>query len=224
MIYMDRTNAVSQAFLRWAHRNRRSQPPNAWFLKAPESAVDGRQVDADELEEVLELLLHRGLIEGPKGFTEYVPNPAELTREGVMCVVDHGADVQRWNAGNGMSYINQPVTVTGNGNQVAAFSTNVNQNQRTEMHNVQTLRDVAERAIGGLDEYEIDPDDAETVRNAAEKVLSETANGELEPGRLAKIARSLHAALQLFFSTAIGTEFARQLMDLIVPFLTAGAA
>ena len=141
-----------------------------------------------------------------------------------MCVIDHDADVQKWNASKGMSYINQPVTVTGQGNQVAAFSTNVQQSQRTDISNVQILRDVARHALDGLDEYEIDEDDAATVRNAAERVLAETADGEPERGRLAKIARSLHAALQLFFNTAAGTEFARQLMDLIVPLLTFGAA
>ena len=116
MIQMDRTNAVSQAFLRWAHRNRRDSSPNAQFLEAPDSTVEGQQVAADELEDVLELLLHRGLIDGPMTFTQHLPDPVELTRDGVVCVIDDDGDVQRWNAGKRMSYINQPVTVTGQGN------------------------------------------------------------------------------------------------------------
>ena len=193
---------------------------NARFLDAAESEVGGEQVTPDELENVLELLLHRGLIQGAMSWAEHVPDPATLTSAGVMCVADHDADVQRWNASRSMSYINQPVTVTGNANQVAAFSSKVNQTQRTSMENVQTLRDVAEQALEGLGAYEIEEDDAETVRRAAGKVLAETANGGPEPGWLAKITRSLYSALQLFFGTTVGTEFAQRLMDQIVPLLS----
>ena len=118
-----------------------------------------------------------------------------------------------------MSYSNQSVNVTGNSNQVVGHSTNVNLSQSNALSNVQTLRDAAEQALAGLDAYEIDEDEAADVRVAAEKVLAETANGEPEPGRIAKLAKKLWAALGLFFGTTIGTEFAQKIMDSIYPLI-----
>lgn len=107
---------------------------------------------------------------------------------------------------------------------MVAHSTNVQQNQHTEIDNVQTLRDVAEQALAGIDEYEIDDDDVDDVRRAAQRALDETADGEPEPGCLKRIATSLWAALLLFANTAIGTAFAEWLRDLLLPMVNMGAA
>jgi hypothetical protein len=214
---MSRANAVSQAFLRWRYGNRRGM--NEDFLDAEESVVASQQVAVDELDEIVELLEHRGLVKGPRSLDGRPGNPAALTSDGVICVVDHDADVQKWNESRTMSYSNQSVNVTGNSNQVVGHSTNVNLSQSNMLDNVQTLRSAAEQALAGLDTYEIDEDEAADVRAAAEKVLVETANGEPEPGRLAKLAKRLWTALGLFFGTTVGTEFAQKIMDSIYPLI-----
>lgn len=222
MIDLDRTNAVSQAFLQWARRHHPTWPPNTAFLGDPDSMVDGQQVEETELQAVIGVLEHRGLVDGPKSLDDLVPNPALLTDEGVICVADFDGDVQRWTARNRGNYINQPVTVTGQGNQVAAFSSNVRQTQHTEISNVQTLREVAQEALAGLDEYEVDAEDAETVRSAARRVLDETADGDPEPSRVSRLARSLWSALLLFGNTALGTEFSDRLINLLMPLVNVG--
>lgn len=216
---MNRIDAVSQAFLQWSYQNRRTSPPNHGFLTNRESLVNGQQVTPDELEDVVELLHQRGLVDGPVSFGEPQPNPAELTPDGFSCVLDYDADVQKWKASRLVTYVNQPVTVTGNQNQVSAFSSNISQQQRSTMEKVHTLRNVAEQALAGLGTYEIDEDEAADVRAAAEKVLAETAEGEPEPGRIAKLAKKLHSVLSMFLGTAVGAEFAQRLMDALLPLI-----
>lgn len=214
---MSQAHAVSQAFPRWRHRNRGGM--NGLFLDAEDSVIAGQQVTSEELDEIVELLEHRGLVKGPRSLDGRPGDPAALTSDGVICVVDHDADAQKWNASRAMSYTNQSVNVTGNSNQVVGHSTNVNLSQSNTMENVQTLRDAATQALAGLDTYEIDEDEAADVRAAAEKVLTETTDGEPEPGRIAKLAKKLWAALGLFFGTTVGTEFAQKIMDAIYPLI-----
>lgn len=219
---MSRINAVSRAYLHW--RRSADWARNALFLLDGASAVDGVQVDDAEMREVIDLLVHRGLVQGPASLGDRLPDPALLSNEGVICVVDHDGDVQKWIANNRPGTFDQSTHVSGQGNQVVAHSTNVQQNQHTEISNVQTLRDVAEQALAGLDEYEIDDDEADDVRRAARRALDETANDEPEPGRLKKIATSLWAALLLFADTAAGTAFAERLRDLLLPMVNMGTA
>lgn len=220
---MSRMNAVSRAYLRW--RRSADWARNDSFLHDTASAVDGVQVDEAEMREVVDLLLRRGLVKGPTSVGDSLPDPALLADEGMICVADHDGDVQKWVADSRSGgYIDQSTRVSGQGNQVVAHSTNVRQNQHTEINNVRTLRDVAEQALAGIDEYEIDDEDADDVRRAARRALDETANDEPEPGRLKKIATSLWAALLLFANTAAGTAFAERLRDLLLPMVNMGAA
>ncbi len=212
---MSRANAVSQAFLLWRHRNRSGM--NGLFLDTEQSVVAGQQVTEKELDEIVELLEHRGLVEGPTSLDGRPGDPGTLTSEGLICVVDHDADVQKWNESRAMTYSNQSVNVTGNSNQVVGHSTNVNLSQSNTLENVQTLRDAAQQALAGLDTYEIDEDEAADVRAVAEQVLAETANDETEPGRIAKLARKLSSALMLFFGTTVGTAFAQKIIDSLLP-------
>jgi hypothetical protein len=150
---MSRTNAVSQAYLQW--RQSRGWSQNREFLDAAASVVHGRQVDEAELESVVELLDHRGLITGARSLGGQAPDPTRLTSDGVICVADFDGDVDAWRADRRAGYVNQPVTVSGQGHQVTAFSQNVQQNQRTEISNVGLLRTAAEQALAGLEAYEL---------------------------------------------------------------------
>lgn len=218
---MSRINAVSRAYLHW--RRAADWARNDLFLLHAASAVDSVQVDEAEMREVSDLLVRRGLVQGPTSLGDRLPDPALLSNEGVICVVDHDGDVQKWIANNRPGTFDQSTHVSGQGNQVVTHSTNVRQNQHTEISNVQTLRDVAEQALAGLNEYEIDDDEADEVRRAARRALDETANDEPKPGRLKKIATSLWAALLLFANTAAGTAFAERLRDLLLPMVNMGA-
>jgi hypothetical protein len=113
VICISRIDAMSQAFLRWAYQNRRSSPSNRGFPTIGYSLVDGQQVTPDELEHVIELLHHRGLIDEPVSFGEPQPNPAELTSDGFSCVLDYNADVQKWKAGSLMTYVNSRSSLQG---------------------------------------------------------------------------------------------------------------
>lgn len=223
---MSRVNAVSQAYLLW--RRGADWTTNAEFLADPAAVVGGQQVDEAELHEIIDLLVHRGLAKGPQGYGEHVPNPALLTDEGVICVVDHDGDVQKWIANNRPGVFDQSTYVSGQGNQVVAHSTNVQQNQHTEISNVQTLRHAAEQALAGLDTYEIDDEDADEdadeVRRAAQRALESIEDGEPEPGRLKRLATTLWAALLSFANTAAGLAFAEQLRDLLLPLVNMAAA
>jgi hypothetical protein len=142
----------------------------------------------------------------------------------VICVIDHDGDVQKWVANTRAGVFDQSTHVSGQGNQVVAHSTNVKQNQHTEISNVQTLRYAAEQALAGLDTYEIDDEDADEVRRAAQRALEAIKDGEPEPGRLKRLATTLWAALLLFANTAAGSAFAEQLRDLILPLVTMATA
>ncbi|MGI9002232.1 MAG: hypothetical protein ACR2GH_11255 [Pseudonocardia sp.] len=213
---MNRTNTVSRAYLRWRQSDAASSNSN--FLADPASAVDGQQVDGAELNRVIDLLVHRGLAEGPQSFNDPVPDPAVLTSQGVICVADHDGDVAAWNTHyRPAGYVDQSTRVSGHRNQVVAHSSNVNQSQHTEINHVSALRSVAEQALEGIDEYEIDDEDGDDVRRAAQRALDETADGEPEQGRLRRLASTLWAALLAFSNTAAGTAFAERLRDLLLP-------
>jgi hypothetical protein len=225
VIDMSRINAVAQTFLLWVSQQPHNQAQSPDFVAdASASSVDGQQVDQAEIDDVVRLLVARGLLRGTSGFSGEVTKLVQLTDEGRVCVTEHNGNLERTDAARNHAgtYINQPVNVTGQGNQVAAFSSNVGQTQRTEISNVQTLREVARETLAGVDQYEIDEDDAETVRRVARRVLDETADGEPEPGRIARLARSLRSALMLFGNTAFGTEFADRLINLLMPLLNFG--
>lgn len=177
-----------------------------------------------ELREVIDVLVRCGLVTGPTSLADQIPDPAQLTDQGVICVVDHEGDVQKWTSSNRPGSIDQSTNVSGQGNQVVAHSSNVQQNQHTQINNTEVLREVAAQALVGLDEYEIDDEDADEVRRAAQRALDETAQGEPEPNRLKRLATNLWAALLAFANTAAGTAFAQQLRDLILPLVNLGAA
>ncbi len=223
---MSRTYAVVQTFLLWVSRQPHNQAQSPDFVANTSlSSVDGRPVDQEEIDSVVRLLVARGLLRGTRDLSGEITKLVMLTDEGWIYVTEHNGDLEQADARNHSShYVNQPVTVGGQGNQVVAFSTNVRQNQHTEISNVQTLREVAEEALGGLDEYEIDEEDAETVRRTARRALDETAASTPEPSRLKRLARSLWSALLLFGNTAAGTEFANRLINLLLPLLGMGAA
>lgn len=221
---MSRIYAVAQTFLLWVSRQPHNQAQSPDFVAdTAVSRVQGRAVDQDEIDNVVRLLVARGLLRDSPDMSGEVTKLAMLTDEGWICVTEHNGDLERSDARNRSGYyVNQPVTVTGQGNQVAAFSSNVRQTQRTEISNVQTLRDVAQEALAGIDEYDIDEDDAETVRRAAGRVLDETADDEPEPGRITHLARSLWSALMLFGNTTLGKEFSDRLINLLLPLLGMG--
>jgi hypothetical protein len=193
---------------------------------ATASNVADLRLDQAEIGNVVRPLVARCLLRNTSGFGGKVTKPVQLTDEGRIFVTERNGDLEQSDAASNRAatYINQPVTVSGQGNQVSAFSSNVRQTQRTEISNVQTLRDVAQDALAGVDEYDIDQDDAETVRRTARRVLDETAAGEPEPGRIKSLARSLWSALMLFGNSALGTEFAKQLTNLLLPLLGMGGA
>lgn len=220
VIDVSRINTVSQAFLRWRRSAEMSR--NEDFLTNTASVCDGGQVDEDELRDVVEILVRRGLVTGPTSLGDALPDPALLTDQGVICVVDHDGDVLKWVSSNRSSMIDQSTNVSGQGNQVVAHSSNVQQSQHTQINNNTVLRDVAAQALAGLDEYEMDDEDADDVRRAAQRALDETAQGEPEPGKLKKLATSLWAAVLLFANTAAGTLFAERLRDLLLPMVNMG--
>jgi hypothetical protein len=82
------------------------------------------------------------------------------------------------------------------------------------------LRHAAEKALAGLDTYEIDDEDADDIRRAAQRALDATEDGELEPGRLKRLATTLWAVLLSFANTAAGLAFTEQLRDLLLPLMT----
>ncbi|MBW0108398.1 hypothetical protein I4I84_06560 [Pseudonocardia sp. KRD-182] len=219
---MSRLNTVSQAFLRW--RRSAGSSRNETILSHAASMCDGTQVSEDELREVIDVLVRRGLVTGPTSLADQLPDPAQLTDQGVICVVDHEGDVQKWTSSNRPGSIDQSTNVGGQGNQVVAHSSNVQQNQHTQINNNEVLREVAAQALAGLDEYEIGDEDADDVRRAAQRALDETAQGEPEPNRLKRLATNLWAALLAFANTAAGTTFAQQLRDLLLPLVNLGAA
>lgn len=190
---------------------------NRHFLDVEEAIVDGVQITSDEMNEIIEQLVYRRLLAGHADFDGGPPDPALLTDEGATCVLDHDADVQKWNESRAMNYTNQSVNVSGNSNQVVGHSSNVNLSQSNTLDNVQTLREAARQTLAGLDHYEIDPDEVDDVRAVGEQVLAETAGSEPEPGRIAKLARKLSSALMLFFGTTVGTDFAQKIIDSLLP-------
>lgn len=222
VIDMSRLNAVSQAFLRW--RRSAGSSRNETFLSHAASMCDGTQVSEKELREVIDVLVRRGLVTGPTSLADQLPDPAQLTDQGVICAVDHEGDVQKWTSSNRPGSIDQSTNVGGQGNQVVAHSSNVQQNQHTQINNNEVLREVAAQALAGLDEYEIGDEDADDVRRAAQRALDETAQGEPEPNRLKRLATNLWAALLAFANTAAGPTFAQQLRDLLLPLVNLGAA
>lgn len=222
VINMSRMNAVSQAYLLW--RRPMDWTPNHEYLTDAASLVGGQQVDEAELREMLELLGRRGLVTGPTSLGCHVPDPALLTDEGMICVADFDGNVQKWIANNRPGVFDQSTHVTGQGNQVVAHSTNVQQSQHTEISNVQVLRDTAEQALVGLDMYEIEDEDEDGVRRAAQRALDETEDGEPEPDRLRRLATTLWAALLAFANTTVGTTFAERLRDILLPLVNLGAA
>ncbi|MBN9103220.1 MAG: hypothetical protein J0I49_34760 [Pseudonocardia sp.] len=223
---MSRTYAVAQTFLLWVSRQPHNQAQSPDFVSdAAVSNVEGRAVDQDEADSVVRLLVARGLLRGAPDMSGEVTKLVQLTDEGWACVTQHNGDLEQADAKNRSSYyVNQPVTVGGQGNQVVAHSTHVQLTQHTEISNVQALRDVAEQALAGLDEYEIDDDDAVDVRRAAQRALDETSGAEPEPGRLKRLASTLWAALLLFANTAAGTAFAEGLRDLLLPLVNLGVS
>jgi hypothetical protein len=82
------------------------------------------------------------------------------------------------------------------------------------------LRHAAENALAGLNTYEIDDEDADDIRRAAQRALDATEEGELEPGRLKRLATTLWAVLLSFANTAAGLAFTEQLRDLLLPLMT----
>lgn len=214
---MSHVDAVSQAYLVW--RRGADWATNAQFLADPAAVVGGQQVDEAELHQVIDLLVRRGLVKGESALSESIPNPALLTDEGVICVADYDGDVQKWIANNRSGGFDQSTHVSGQGIQVVAHSSNVQQHQHTEISNVQTLRHAAEKALSGLDIYEIDDEDADDVRRAAQRALDATEDGELEPGRLKRLATTLCAVALSFANTAAGLAFAEQLRDLLLPLM-----
>jgi hypothetical protein len=220
VIDLNRIDTMSRAFLCW--RRSAGWDRNDTFLTDSVSICDGTQVTEEELRMVVELLVRRRIVTGPTSYADPLPDPALLSDEGVICVVDHDGDVQKWIASNRPGSIDQSTNVSGQGNQVVAHSSNVQQNQHTEITNSEVLREVAAQALAGLDEYEIDDaDDADEVRRAAQRALQQTAEGEPEPARLKRLATSLWAALLAFGSTPAGTVFAERLRDLLLPLVGA---
>jgi hypothetical protein len=222
---MGRTHAVAQAFVLWVSHQPANQAQSPDFITDPSSVVGGQPVDQPEIDNVVRLLVARGLLRGTSGLSGQVTKLVTLTDEGWVCVSEHNGDLEQWDARNRSSYyVNQPVTVGGQGNQVVAHSTNVQQNQHTEISNVEVLRAAAERAIAGPDTYEVSAEDEDDLRRAAQRVLDETAEGAVpEPGRLRKLANTLWAALLAFVNTAAGSTFAESIRDSLLPLLSIGA-
>lgn len=219
MTDVSRIDLVSQAYLRW--RRFTGWDRNETFLTDGASVCGGTRVSEEELRVVLELLVHRRLVKGPASLADAIPNPALLTDEGAICVADHDGDVQGWTASNRPGSVDQSTHVSGQGNQVVAHSSNVQQNQHTQITNSEVLREVAAEALAGLDEYEVDDEGHVDVRRAAERALDETTQGEAEPRLLTRLATSLWAALLAFGSTPAGTAFAERLRDLLLPMVGA---
>jgi hypothetical protein len=93
---LSRLDTIARAFLRYLYEENQFRPEVAGFLDSPHARAQTPPITHAELAPVLARLRGYELIATSSGTSEGIPSRAGLTGAGLICVGNHGGDVEAW--------------------------------------------------------------------------------------------------------------------------------
>ncbi|RAO29999.1 hypothetical protein PSN13_05198 [Micromonospora saelicesensis] len=233
-----RAAAARSGLLRWMYRQhiaREHMPLPSRFVSDPGAVFEGSAFTENEIELAAEYLAKRNLIKGPGAFGHRGPLRADITPDGMDCVVDWSANVSaylRRQESTGSTY-NGPVfnNSTADGAQIAWNNHSVIQNNNRIEHVAPGYEALAEALTEVLQQAPamgLSQEDREDVDAASNEILAEIVRDEPRPGPIRRAAAALRALLTpIAAAGAAGAatgvsdgaqEAARTAIELISPF------
>lgn len=235
-----RATAARTGLLRWMygqHTDGVHMPHPSRFATAAGAHFEGRPFTEAEISHAAEYLAKRELIKGPGAFGHRGPLRADITPDGMDCVVDWSADVsaylRRQETTGSTSTYNGPVfNAAVDGTQIAYNNNSVNQNI-TRIEQVapehQALAQALTQVMNLLvPQMHLSPEAQEDVEAANAEIVAEIVRDEPRPGPIRRgvtLLRNSFTALAA--ATAVGAtaavsdeaqDAARQALELLSPF------
>lgn len=223
-----RARACRTELLRWYYRQRLAgvgyQLTNQ-FAEDPAAAYEGSALLPTEIEDAAEYLADKVLIKGTDGHQVRGPVRAEITTEGIDCVVDWDGDVAEYlrdRRGYGPTY-NGPV-IHGNADrsQFAYGNRDVTQFLNSDERvtaGFEALADAVASLLAYAPTLGLTADDRTDVEAVAAEILAEVRQPRPAPSRIRRAAAALRGFLGPVISgvaagaTAESQEMTRKIID-----------
>lgn len=234
-----RAAAARTGLLRWMYRQHIDgvrMPVPGKFTLAAEADFEGNPFTEVELALAAEYLAKRALIKGPGAFGATGPLRADITPDGMDCVVDWGADVsaylRRQETGSSPTTYNGPVFQGDvDGAQLAWNNQSVTQNHnRVEQvtPGFEALAKAVTEVLQLVPGMDLPAEGREDVDAASNDILAEIVRDEPRPGpirRSVRVLRTWFTPIAAAGAAGAGLgvsdgaqEAARRAIELIAPF------
>ncbi|WP_211291458.1 hypothetical protein [Micromonospora wenchangensis] len=237
-----RAGAARSGLLRWMYRQhiaRVHMPLPGRFASAPEAAFEGSAFTEVEIALAAEYLAKRELIKGPGAFGHTGPLRADITPDGMDCVVDWSANVSAYlrrqepTVSTSTSTYNGPVFNGGSadGAQLAWNNQSVTQNN-TRVEQIapgyEALAKALTEMLQQVPAMGLSEEAREDIDAASREILAEIVQDEPRPGpirRAATVLRTWLTPIAAAGTAGVGQgvsdgaqEAARTAIELISPF------
>lgn len=204
-----RAVAARNGLLRWMYRQHTAgvrMPLPSRFASAPEAAFEGSAFTEVEIALAAEYLAKRELIKGPGAFGYTGPVRADITPDGMDCVVDWSANVSAYlrrqepTASTSTSTYNGPVFngSSADGAQLAWNNQSVTQNN-TRVEQIapgyEALAKALTEVLQQVPAMGLSPEAREDVDAASNEILAEIVRDEPRPGPIRRAATVLRTWL-----------------------------